>query len=87
MIREWLKELHQLGLFRFRLKDRPLACRLLWRAGIPDHVEFGDHQIVLMRGVTGLVIVIARFLGNGAANGHQVTHVWSKGYILASQIP
>jgi hypothetical protein len=63
------------------------SYRLLRREGIADHVEFRDHQIVLGRCIASLVIVVVRFLGNGAANGNPVTYVWSKRYVLALKIP
>jgi hypothetical protein len=64
-----------------------LSFRLLRRAGVAHHVEFGDHQIVLRRCVTSLVIIVVRFLGNRAANDNQVADVWRKTYVLALQIP
>jgi hypothetical protein len=66
---------------------QPLSYQLLRRAGVADHVEFRDHQIVLGRGIASLVVIVARFLGNGAANGNPVTYVRSKRYVLALKIP
>jgi hypothetical protein len=60
-----------------------LFFRLLRRAGVAHHLEFGDHQVVLGRCVTSLVILVVRFLGNRAANGNQAAYVWHKRYILA----
>jgi hypothetical protein len=54
------------------------SYRLLRREGVADHVEFRDHQIVLGRCIASLVIVVVRFLGNGAANGNQVADVRRK---------
>jgi hypothetical protein len=54
-------------------------------AGIADHLEFRDRQIVWGRGVTSLIIVVAGFLRNGPAYSDHVAHV--KRNVLALHFP
>ena len=62
------------------------SYRLLRRAGVADHVAFRDLQIVLGRGIASFVVIVGRFLGNGAANGKPID-LREEQNVLALKIP